>query len=446
MEQNADVSERNGQQLRWVQVTELLRDPPFPARESESPLDSLLSSVRIHGVLSPLLARPRSGHLQVVCGYRRLLAAKAAGQAEVPVLIAKLEDIQAIRCYLSENICRRELSPRIREETLKLLQRLRDGSVGPRDTASEGVDSRHEEGEKEVPESPAPGESPTPEPRSRTESLHRLGAQRGSSGRSRMPRLPSPRTGVARDVVPRELMTGTRSFLESVRRTRRVDLVRAESIVALLLGIPRDLLPLDPNALYTEERESWLAEHALLCASLNACLAPPGAVPETRRDYALAGLLHDIGMVFLDRAYLSEPRALSPGQMAEVQSHTRLGQALILGADPARAELARAARDHHERQDGSGYPDGLRGEQLTELSRATAVGDTYASLVGNRPHRNALPPEVALERLVRATEMGLYDPKLVARLRHVLLPVFSSAPPLSRRSSLETVPIGGERK
>jgi HD-GYP domain-containing protein (c-di-GMP phosphodiesterase class II) len=415
MDGQAAVTERK-EKLCWVAVRDLLKEPPFPPRQSDPALDLLLSSVRLHGVLSPLLVRVRGGRLQVVCGHRRLLAAKASGINEVPALVTELGDVQAIRCYLSENTCRRELTLRGREETLRLMRRLRDGRKLP----LEGVEPAGPQGEE--------GLGAAQEAQKGFRGTRRWGRALSELGvREQAAELEcTSRTreaGLPEGSELRKLLKRMRAFLEAVRRTKKADPGRAGSIVAILLGLPSGFQPLSAAQLYSGSgsRETWLAEHSLLCASLAASLAPADAGPEKRGEYALAGLLHDVGMIFLNRRpYISEPRGLNPLQRAEVQTHTRLGHALILSADPARTELARAAREHHEREDGSGYPDGLRGDQVGELSRVVALVDTYASLVGYRPHRNAMRPEVAMERLERATEMGLYDPGLVVLLRQAL--------------------------
>ena len=84
-------------------------DEPIPPRE-ESKVDDLVSSIKLHGILSPLLLREVADGLQVVCGQRRYRAALAAGLESVPAVIARLEDAEAIRCFLSHEIVRRPLT------------------------------------------------------------------------------------------------------------------------------------------------------------------------------------------------------------------------------------------------------------------------------------------------------------------------------------------------
>jgi HD-GYP domain-containing protein (c-di-GMP phosphodiesterase class II) len=87
------------------------------------------------------------------------------------------------------------------------------------------------------------------------------------------------------------------------------------------------------------------------------------------------------------------------------------GAALFAG-DPILAEVARAIRHHHERFDGSGYPDGLRAEAIPLFSRIILVAETYDAMTHHRPYRRALPPEEALRRMQESAGSQL-DPELV---------------------------------
>jgi len=219
-----------------------------------------------------------------------------------------------------------------------------------------------------------------------------------------------------------ELVRRSEAFFEDVRGTRRIEMRRAEKIIDELLGLPDGRLPLAPEDLYLGDQETWLAQHSILAASINLSLLPDEFTELGKRGYGLAGLLHDVGMVFVGGATLTASRALAPEQRMEMQRHTRIGHALISSAGKNYAELAMVARDHHERLDGSGYPSGLRTDQLGRLVRVTGLVDSYCALVGRRPYRGMVSPGAALERLARATEMGVYDPTLFPVLHQACHP------------------------
>ncbi|MBV9438971.1 MAG: HD-GYP domain-containing protein [Candidatus Eremiobacteraeota bacterium] len=123
------------------------------------------------------------------------------------------------------------------------------------------------------------------------------------------------------------------------------------------------------------------------------------------------GLIHDIGKITTPPAILNAPRALDEEEMAVMRRHAEEG-AKIIAATPLAASMTPAVRNHHERFDGGGYPDGLRGGAIPSPARIVAVADAFNAMIGRRPYRPPFAPSVALERLVacRGTQ---FDPIVV---------------------------------
>jgi putative nucleotidyltransferase with HDIG domain len=123
-----------------------------------------------------------------------------------------------------------------------------------------------------------------------------------------------------------------------------------------------------------------------------------GLAPGRLRELALAGLLHDMGKLSIPSAILDKPGTLIPAEMAVIRMHSVWGDELLaeLGY-PQR--IRRVVRGHHERLDGSGYPDGLAGEQIDLETRILAVADVYDALVSPRVYRPAWHPDLALDHL-----------------------------------------------
>ncbi|HEU4657974.1 MAG TPA: HD-GYP domain-containing protein [Capillimicrobium sp.] len=151
-----------------------------------------------------------------------------------------------------------------------------------------------------------------------------------------------------------------------------------------------------------------------------------GLAPGRLRELALAGLLHDIGKLSVPDAILRKPGALTDEEFATIQGHPVWGDELLaeLGY-PER--IRRPVRGHHERLDGSGYPDGLAGDAIDLETRILAVADVYDALVSPRVYRGAWDRERALG-LLRAGAGVEFDAACVAALERVLGAV---APPIA---------------
>jgi two-component system cell cycle response regulator len=104
-----------------------------------------------------------------------------------------------------------------------------------------------------------------------------------------------------------------------------------------------------------------------------------------------AALLHDIGKIGIPDSVLSKPGPLTPDEWAFIRRHTIIGER-ILAASPALADVARIVRSTHERIDGTGYPEGLRGDDIPVEARIIAVCDADSSMTSERTYRPELSP------------------------------------------------------
>jgi HD-GYP domain-containing protein (c-di-GMP phosphodiesterase class II) len=132
----------------------------------------------------------------------------------------------------------------------------------------------------------------------------------------------------------------------------------------------------------------------------------------TCRQLALAAVLHDIGKVEVPRAILRKPGPLTAEEMLQVQRHPAAGERL-LAADVRDPVVLAAIRHHHERHDGAGYPDRLRGEAVPFLARVLALADCYDAMRSDRPYRPGLSRRAALA-VVRQGAGPQFDPRLAA--------------------------------
>lgn len=117
------------------------------------------------------------------------------------------------------------------------------------------------------------------------------------------------------------------------------------------------------------------------------------------------GFIHDIGKVAIPDAILLKRGKLTPEQIAIMRQHTVIGDQLC-GSLRALHRVRQIVRHHHERLDGSGYPDGLRGDAIPLLAQIIAIADVYDAITTARPYKAAQPPEVGYETLHMEAEQG----------------------------------------
>jgi HD-GYP domain-containing protein (c-di-GMP phosphodiesterase class II) len=170
----------------------------------------------------------------------------------------------------------------------------------------------------------------------------------------------------------------------------------------------------------TNGPDPYMAGHSWRVAEYADRLAVTlGLSTEQRFLLHLAALFHDIGVLSTPAYILRKPSVLAEDEMEEVRIHPVRG-ATIFGADPALQPVAQAIRHHHERVDGTGYPDGLAGDAIPLFSRIILIAETYEALTHHRPYRRALTASEALRRLQESAGTQL-DPHLVEAFIPIVL-------------------------
>jgi len=163
-----------------------------------------------------------------------------------------------------------------------------------------------------------------------------------------------------------------------------------------------------------EQRDAYTAGHCERLAGYSVAIGMALGLPRTQL-LALhrGGFLHDIGKISIPDAILHKPGPLTADEWALVKRHPIKGEEICSEMKSLRPVLP-IIRSHHERWDGSGYPDGLRGNQIPLVARILQISDIYDALTTARPYKPALPPEEALGILTEEAKRGWRDPELVA--------------------------------
>lgn len=193
-----------------------------------------------------------------------------------------------------------------------------------------------------------------------------------------------------------------------------------------------------------EERDPDLGQHchrmALMAAAMGLALGLPQADLLTLQR---GGYLHDVGKVAIPDSVLFKPGPLTPEEWETMKTHAVRGERICSGMRSLAAVLP-VIRHHHEKWDGTGYPDGLKGEQIPLLARILQLADIYDALTTARPYKHAFTPAEALQVIRQEAAKGWRDSKLVEVFADVLPMVSQPAPDISR-SSLHALASSLER-
>lgn len=174
-----------------------------------------------------------------------------------------------------------------------------------------------------------------------------------------------------------------------------------------------------------EERDQSLGRHcerlALMSSAIGLLLGLPA---ESIRTLNKSGYIHDIGKITLPDSILLKAAPLDEEEWELMRTHPVRGEELCRHVASLEAVLP-IIRHHHEHWDGSGYPDGLKGEEIPLLARILQMADIYDALTSERPYKKAFSPEKAIRIMKEETRKGWRDPKLMPVVE-AALPLFES--------------------
>ncbi len=172
-------------------------------------------------------------------------------------------------------------------------------------------------------------------------------------------------------------------------------------------------------AMYSEAKDALTGEHLHRVRETATLVArEPGLDIEEARAIGKAAVAHDVGKIGVPDALLGKPGKLTAEEFEVIKTHTEIGGRL-LGTSPLFELERQAARCHHERWDGSGYPDGLTGTNIPLVARITSVTDVFDALVTRRPYKEPWSEGVAAVYL-KANAETHFDPEVVTAFLRLL--------------------------
>jgi HD-GYP domain-containing protein (c-di-GMP phosphodiesterase class II) len=180
---------------------------------------------------------------------------------------------------------------------------------------------------------------------------------------------------------------------------------------ARLYNMKKEIILVLANAI--EAKDSYTRGHIeRVCSYCLAIARELRLSPGDVSDLEISSFLHDVGKIGVPDAVLQKPGRLTDEERLEMEKHSILGEALVLPIDvPRRVKVS--IRQHQERWDGKGYPDGTSGEEIELFARIIAVADTWDAMTSDRPYRKALDRQIAIDEMKRSSGTQL-DPTVVS--------------------------------
>ncbi len=168
-----------------------------------------------------------------------------------------------------------------------------------------------------------------------------------------------------------------------------------------------------------DAKSPWTAGHSERVTAMGVKIGEAMQLPKEELEVLQrGGLLHDIGKIGVPAAILDKPGRLTEEEYAVMKRHPEIG-ANILQPIAAYADVLPIVRQHHERWDGSGYPDGLSGRQIELHARVCAVADVYDALISDRPYRPGMEVSEVI-RIITAGDGTEFDPEVIAAFAEVM--------------------------
>jgi putative nucleotidyltransferase with HDIG domain len=209
---------------------------------------------------------------------------------------------------------------------------------------------------------------------------------------------------VARALEKRALVLQNRYYQENLERRVHEQAQRIQEL--FLQGVQMLARALEAKDAYTRGHSIRVSRYAVATARR---MGFQGTLLDGIR---LGGELHDIGKIGTRESVLHKPGSLTADEFRQISEHPILGERMLSPLARESPDVLRIVRSHHERLDGRGFPDGLRGERIPVEARIVAVADAFDAMTTRRPYREARPPEQAMTELRRVAGTQL-DPEAV---------------------------------
>lgn len=202
-------------------------------------------------------------------------------------------------------------------------------------------------------------------------------------------------------------------MMSDIRLGRQIEVEQCEPLVEDILDsifrLPDALLPLAQ----VKTQDEYTFQHCVAVSALAAAFGRAMVMSrEEIKELALGGLLHDVGKAMVPVEILNKPGRLTDAEFMVMREHASHGADLLSKTHGVSEIAYRAAAEHHERYDGSGYPNGLKGEHISIYGQMMAIVDVYDAITSIRVYHKGMPPTEALRKIFEWSKCH-FNPRLV---------------------------------
>ncbi|GBG03366.1 cyclic di-GMP phosphodiesterase [Azospira sp. I13] len=202
------------------------------------------------------------------------------------------------------------------------------------------------------------------------------------------------------------------SMFQEARMGKAVDAEQAQVLVEEI----SDSVARNPGALISLARlktaDDYTYMHSVaVCALMVALARQLGLDEQQTRLAGLSGLLHDMGKAFIPAEILNKPGKLTDEEFAVIKTHPAEGHKVLLEGKGVPAEALDVCLHHHEKTNGTGYPKGLKGDEISLLAKMGAVCDVYDAITSNRPYKAGWDPAESIKKMAEWAD-GHFDPRV----------------------------------
>ncbi|MGE5495247.1 MAG: HD-GYP domain-containing protein [Burkholderiales bacterium] len=176
------------------------------------------------------------------------------------------------------------------------------------------------------------------------------------------------------------------------------------------------------NAIDLRTFDDYTYSHSLNVTVISAVIGTALNMSRSAlNELAMGAIIHDVGKMFISKDILNKSGKLTPEEFEVIKKHSELGYKYLCDYFDISENSRIASLQHHEKYDGSGYPNGISGEEIHKYSRIVCLADVYDALMSDRPYRKAMPPSEVIEYIMGGYNT-MFDPEVVSALTRKIAP------------------------